>query len=119
VALGISMVKLSRVGMGKCLVEGAAVPVADGGESSVEDGDMLWTLRSWRVDDVMGKRQSDATDQALRRLPVPYAEVVRGSPGRVVHRRQQRKRKNLQAINAVREAPWEVRQQAGPDRVPL
>lgn len=88
VALGISMVKLSRVGMGKCLVEGAAAPVADGGESSVEDGDMLWTLSSWRVDDVMGKRRSDATDQALRRLPVPYAEVVRGSPGRVVHRRQ-------------------------------
>jgi hypothetical protein len=39
VALGISIVNVSRLCMGKCLNEALPMPV--GGESPVDDGDML------------------------------------------------------------------------------
>lgn len=67
VALGRSMVKLSREGIGKCLAD-EVWPAAEGGESPVEDGDMFWVLRRSCVEDVMGRVRSGAADQAMNRV---------------------------------------------------
>ena len=65
VAFGTSMVKFSRPGKGKCRARDE-LPVAEGGESPVDDGDMLWVRRRSCVEDVMGQGRSDTTDQAGR-----------------------------------------------------
>lgn len=52
---GISMVKLSLLGMGNGRGADVTVAVADRGESPVEDGDIAFVWSNTLVDDVMGE----------------------------------------------------------------